>query len=53
MSPEMMAEVTKTMRPKIRYHYHYGTTDPAKLIALLKSAPGGGKVHIRPLRLGR
>jgi L-ascorbate metabolism protein UlaG (beta-lactamase superfamily) len=49
MSPEMVADVAKAMRPKILYPYHYGTTDPTKLIALLKDTPGV-EVRIRQLR---
>lgn len=49
MSPEMVADVAKAMRPKILYPYHYGTTDPTKLTALLKDTPGI-EVRIRQLR---
>jgi L-ascorbate metabolism protein UlaG (beta-lactamase superfamily) len=40
MSPEMAAEVARTIRPKILYPYHYGETDTSKLMELLKSSPG-------------
>lgn len=49
MSPEMVADIAKAMRPKILYPYHYGTTDPTKLTALLKDTPGI-EVRIRQLR---
>lgn len=49
MSPEMVADVAKAMRPNILYPYHYGTTDPTKLTALLKGTPGV-EVRIRQLR---
>lgn len=49
MTPEMVADIAKAMRPKILYPYHYGTTDPAQLTALLKSTPGI-EVRIRQLR---
>ena len=49
MSPEMVADVAKAMRPKILYPYHYGTTDPTRLTALLKDIPGV-EVRIRQLR---
>lgn len=38
MSPEMVAEVAKAMRPKILYPYHTGDTDVSKLAPLLKDA---------------
>nr|WP_319399582.1 MBL fold metallo-hydrolase [uncultured Carboxylicivirga sp.] len=43
MTPEMVAEATKMIQPKILYPYHYGETDTNKLIDLLK----GSKVEIR------
>jgi L-ascorbate metabolism protein UlaG (beta-lactamase superfamily) len=36
MTPEMVADAAKAFRPKILYPYHYGNTDTAKIIALLK-----------------
>lgn len=36
MTPEMVANAAKAFRPKILYPYHYGNTDTAKLINLLK-----------------
>jgi L-ascorbate metabolism protein UlaG (beta-lactamase superfamily) len=36
MTPEMVADATKAFRPKILYPYHYGNTDTAKIIDLLK-----------------
>ena len=35
MTPEMVADATKTFRPKILYPYHFGKTDTAKIIDLL------------------
>ena len=49
MTPEMVADAAMAFKPKILYPYHYGDTDPAKLVALLK----GEKeidVRIRSLR---
>nr|WP_321450889.1 MBL fold metallo-hydrolase [uncultured Carboxylicivirga sp.] len=43
MTPEMVAEATKMIQPKILYPYHYGETDTNKLLDLLK----GSKVEIR------
>jgi L-ascorbate metabolism protein UlaG (beta-lactamase superfamily) len=36
MDPEMVAEVVKKMKPQIVYPYHYGETDPQKLVDLLE-----------------
>lgn len=36
MTPEMVADAAKTIRPKILYPYHFGETDTSKLIDLLK-----------------
>jgi len=36
MSPEMVADAAKAFKPKILYPYHYGKTDTARLIELLK-----------------
>jgi L-ascorbate metabolism protein UlaG (beta-lactamase superfamily) len=40
MTPEMVAEAAKAFKPKILYPYHYGSTDTAKLVELLKESPG-------------
>lgn len=37
MTPEMVADAAKAFKPKILYPYHYGKTDPNKLVELLKS----------------
>lgn len=49
MTPEMVAEAAKTFKPKILYPYHYGQTDPNKLVELLKSEKDI-EVRIRNLR---
>jgi len=36
MTPEMVAEAAQIVKPKILYPYHYGRTDPQKLVKLLK-----------------
>jgi len=36
MTPEMVAEAAKVVHPKVLYPYHYGDTDPAALVKLLK-----------------
>ena len=35
MTPEMVADAAKAFRPKILYPYHFGDTDPARLVELL------------------
>jgi L-ascorbate metabolism protein UlaG (beta-lactamase superfamily) len=40
MTPEMVADAAKAVKPKILYPYHYGDTDTAKLAALLKDEKG-------------
>jgi len=39
MTPEMVADAAKAFRPKVLYPYHYGETDPLKLVELMKDAP--------------
>jgi L-ascorbate metabolism protein UlaG (beta-lactamase superfamily) len=36
MTPEMVADAALAFKPKILYPYHYGETDPNKLVELLK-----------------
>ena len=36
MTPEMVADAAKAIRPHILYPYHYGDTDPEKLVELLR-----------------
>jgi L-ascorbate metabolism protein UlaG (beta-lactamase superfamily) len=35
MTPEMVAAAARAFKPRILYPYHYGDTDPARLVALL------------------
>ncbi|MFQ6038286.1 MAG: MBL fold metallo-hydrolase [Candidatus Aminicenantales bacterium] len=49
MTPEMVADAARAFRPKILYPYHYGNTDPQKLVELLKGEQGI-EVRIRNLR---
>jgi len=37
MTPEMVADAAKAFKPKILYPYHYGDTEPQKLVELLKN----------------
>jgi L-ascorbate metabolism protein UlaG (beta-lactamase superfamily) len=39
MTPEMVADAAKAFKPEILYPYHYGDTDPARIVALLKDQP--------------
>ena len=39
MTPEMVADAATAFKPKILYPYHYGDTDPAGIVALLKDQP--------------
>ncbi len=48
MTPEMVADAAKAFKPKILYPYHYGKTDTARLVDLLKDSPEI-EVRIRPM----
>jgi L-ascorbate metabolism protein UlaG (beta-lactamase superfamily) len=39
MTPEMVADAASTMKPKILYPYHFGETDTARLVELLRGNP--------------
>jgi len=39
MSPEMVADVARTIQPKILYPYHFGDTDTGRLVQLLQGEP--------------
>jgi L-ascorbate metabolism protein UlaG (beta-lactamase superfamily) len=49
MTPEMVADAARAFRPRILYPYHYGDTDPRKLVALLKGEKGI-EVRVRDMR---
>ena len=36
MTPEMVADAATAFQPQVLYPYHYGETDPARLVELLK-----------------
>ena len=36
MTPEMVADAARTFRPRVLYPYHYGSTDPQRLVDLLQ-----------------
>jgi L-ascorbate metabolism protein UlaG (beta-lactamase superfamily) len=37
MTPEMVADAARMFHPKVLYPYHYGNTDPTKVVDLLKN----------------
>lgn len=49
MTPEMVADASRAFKPKVLYPYHYGETDPQRLVELLKDKPEI-QVRIRPMR---
>jgi L-ascorbate metabolism protein UlaG (beta-lactamase superfamily) len=49
MTPEMVADAAHAFRPRILYPYHYGDTDPQRLVELLRDQ-AGIQVRIRPMR---
>lgn len=49
MSPKMVADAVRAFKPQIVYPYHYGNTDPQKLVELLKDF-NETEVRIRDLR---
>jgi L-ascorbate metabolism protein UlaG (beta-lactamase superfamily) len=48
MTPEMVADAALAIRPKILYPYHFGDTDPSRLVALLRDHP---EIEVRIRRL--
>lgn len=49
MTPEMVADAARAFRPAVLYPYHYGDTDPSRLVDLLKDSPDI-EVRIRRMR---
>lgn len=49
MTPEMVADAARTLKPAILYPYHTGETDTAKITALLKDDKGI-EVRIRSMK---
>ena len=39
MTPEMVADAAGAFKPGVLYPYHYGETDTASIVSLLKSLP--------------
>jgi len=48
MTPEMVADAARAFRPRILYPYHFGDTDPDRLVELLKDEDGI-EVRVRDL----
>jgi L-ascorbate metabolism protein UlaG (beta-lactamase superfamily) len=48
MTPEMVADAALAFKPRILYPYHFGKTDTARLLALLKDHP---EIEVRLRRL--
>lgn len=44
MTPEMVADAARMFKPRVLYPYHYGKTDPTRLLDLMKDTP---EVEIR------
>ena len=49
MTPEMVADTAKVFKPKVLYPYHYGDTDPSRLVDLMQDVPEV-EVRIRKMR---
>ena len=49
MTPEMVADAARAFQPEILYPYHFGETDPQKLVELLKDEKAI-EVRIRDLK---
>ncbi len=49
MTPEMVADAARALGPRILYPYHYGQTDPNKLVNLLKDLKTT-EVRVRKLK---
>ena len=45
----MVADAARSFRPRILYPYHYGDTDPQRLVELLRDQ-ADIEVRVRPLR---
>lgn len=49
MTPEMVADAVVAFEPKVLYPYHYGNTDPSRIVELLEDTPGV-EVRIRNMK---
>ena len=48
MTPEMVADAARAFQPKVLYPYHYGDTDPDRLVELLQDRPA---IEVRVRRM--
>jgi L-ascorbate metabolism protein UlaG (beta-lactamase superfamily) len=48
MSPQMVADAARILRPAVLYPYHFGDTDTAKLLGLLRDEPA---IEVRVRRM--
>jgi L-ascorbate metabolism protein UlaG (beta-lactamase superfamily) len=49
MTPEMVADAARALRPRILYPYHFGQTDPQELVRLLADEEG---IEVRVREMG-
>jgi L-ascorbate metabolism protein UlaG (beta-lactamase superfamily) len=49
MTPEMVANAARAMKPRILYPYHFGDTDPVRLVELLRDVKDV-EVRVRPMK---
>lgn len=49
MTPGMVADAVRAFQPKVLYPYHFGETDPSRLLDLLKETKGT-EIRIRKMR---
>jgi len=49
MTPELVADAARSIRPRILYPYHFGQTDPQALVRLL-AGEAGVEVRVREMR---
>lgn len=49
MTPEMVADAARAFRPRVLYPYHFGETDPQKLVSLL-AGEKGIEVRVRKMK---
>lgn len=48
MTPEMVADLARAIKPRILYPYHFGDTDTSRIVTLLEDTPAI-EVRIRPM----
>jgi L-ascorbate metabolism protein UlaG (beta-lactamase superfamily) len=49
MTPAMVADAARSFKPAVLYPYHYGETDPQRLVSLLQDTPEI-EVRVRAMR---